>query len=124
MALSADHKAAMAEGRREARAINAYLKALDTPRRRGPRMTAERLEALKQQADAETNPLKRVEIIQRVMDAEKKLAQTPQDMEDLTSGFTQYARAYSERKGITYAAWRELGVPARDLKAAGISRAD
>ena len=32
------------------------------------------------------------------------------------------AKGYSERKGISYAAWREAGVPAATLKAAGISR--
>jgi hypothetical protein len=33
------------------------------------------------------------------------------------------ARTYGERKGITYAAWRELGVPPAVLKRAGIGRA-
>jgi hypothetical protein len=32
------------------------------------------------------------------------------------------ASAYSARKGISYAAWRELGVEAAVLKRAGISR--
>ncbi len=32
------------------------------------------------------------------------------------------AAKYAERKGISYAAWRELGVPADVLKKAGISR--
>ena len=122
MALSDDHKAAMADGRRESRAINTYLKALDTPRRRGPRPTPERLAALREQAENETNPLKKVELIQRAMDAEQKLAETPADMAELEKGFAKYAKAFSERKGITYAAWRELGVPAKALKAAGISR--
>ena len=30
--------------------------------------------------------------------------------------------AYAERKGISYAAWRELGVPADVLKKANITR--
>jgi hypothetical protein len=32
------------------------------------------------------------------------------------------AAPYSERKGITYSAWREVGVPANVLEKAGISR--
>jgi hypothetical protein len=32
------------------------------------------------------------------------------------------AKAYSERRGISYAAWRELGVEAAVLKKAGIGR--
>lgn len=122
MALSDDHKAAMADGRRESRAINTYLKALDTPRRRGPRPTPERLAALREQAETESNPLKRVELIQKAMDAAKKLEESPADLAELEAGFAKYARAFSDRKGITYAAWRELGVPAKTLKAAGISR--
>ena len=31
-------------------------------------------------------------------------------------------RSYSERQGISYAAWREVGVPPAVLKRAGISR--
>jgi hypothetical protein len=34
----------------------------------------------------------------------------------------EYAASYGARKGITYAAWREVGVPVSVLKAAGISR--
>ena len=32
------------------------------------------------------------------------------------------AKAYSQRKGIEYASWRELGVSAEVLKRAGVSR--
>ena len=43
--------------------------------------------------------------------------------EDLERGFINNAKPYSERKGISYAAWREMKVPPRILKAAGITRA-
>ena len=36
--------------------------------------------------------------------------------------FVDAAAEYSERKGITYSAWRELGVPAAVLKRAGVKR--
>ena len=36
--------------------------------------------------------------------------------------FVKSAKGYGERKGISYAAWREVGVSAATLKAAGISR--
>ena len=39
-------------------------------------------------------------------------------------GFAGAAKAYGERKGITFAAWREFGVPTAVLKQAGITRAD
>ena len=41
---------------------------------------------------------------------------------ELEAGFVAVAKLYSERKGLTYAAWREAGVDARVLKQAGISR--
>jgi hypothetical protein len=41
----------------------------------------------------------------------------------LESAFVKSARSYSERKGISYAAWRQVGVEPAVLKKAGISRA-
>ena len=34
------------------------------------------------------------------------------------------AKSYGQRKGITHAAWRSLGVPPDVLRKAGISRSD
>jgi len=44
------------------------------------------------------------------------------DISELESAFADVAASYSGRKGITYSAWREVGVPAVVLKRAGISR--
>ena len=44
------------------------------------------------------------------------------DLAALEEGFTKAAKNYSERKGITYAAWREAGVDAAVLRKAGIRR--
>ena len=44
------------------------------------------------------------------------------DMNELEQGFLRAAREYGERKGITYAAWREAGVSADVLRKAGIGR--
>jgi len=44
------------------------------------------------------------------------------DLEALEVEFIATACAYGERKGISYSAWREVGVEPRVLKAAGISR--
>jgi hypothetical protein len=43
-------------------------------------------------------------------------------MSALEKEFVRAAKGYSERKGITYGAWREFGVPAEVLRKAGISR--
>ena len=45
------------------------------------------------------------------------------DMSALEREFVKAAPAYGDRKGISYAAWREAGVSAAVLRRAGIQRA-
>ena len=70
------------------------------------------------------DPLKRLQLIQQRMDLEQELATagTTVDLTELEAGFVAAARPYGERKGISYDAWRELGVPATTLRSAGITR--
>lgn len=104
-----------------------YLEALRR-RRPGRPVTAESLQ--KKIADlgakiaAEEDPLKAVDLRQSRIEAQKALAkaQSMADMSELEKDFTKNARSYSQRKGISYAAWREAGVPAAVLKKAGIKR--
>ncbi len=127
MAMSTEHKAALAEGRRQSRVIKAYLSALES-RRPGRPVTAESLEqrlaSLTEKIEAEDDPLRRVDLVQARIDAEKALATVGQrvDFNELEDGFVEVAKSYSERKGITYTAWREANVPAEVLKKAGIPR--
>lgn len=127
MAMSDEHKAALKRGRQEARAITAYLEALAN-RKPGRPVTKEsvtaRIARLEEKIAAEQNPLKAVEHRQARLDAERILAELedPVDMAALEAGFVAAAAGYSERKGITYAAWREAGVPAAVLGQAGIKR--
>lgn len=129
MAMSDEHKAALARGRAEARAIKAYLAALGG-RKRGRPVTKEsltaRIERLGAQIDAEQNPLKALDLRQARIDAEQRLAglEEAADLEALERGFVEYAAGYGDRKGVSYAAWREAGVPAAVLKKAGIARAN
>lgn len=128
MAMSAEHKAALAAGRRESWAIKDYLGAI-AARRPGRPVTAETLAAriadLEKRIAAETNPLKAVDLRQARLDAEQALGSAKEtvDITAMEAAFIEHARAYSERKGISYAAWRESGVPAAMLKKAGITRA-
>lgn len=127
MAMSDEHKAALAEGRRQSRALKRYLEALGA-RRPGRPVTPEtltaRLERVEVRIAAESDPLKRLDLIQQRIDIETQLAQLTDaaDLEALEAGFIEYAKAYSARKGISYTAWREAGVPAAVLKHAGIGR--
>jgi hypothetical protein len=126
--MSAEHKAAIAQGRRETKAIKAYLEAISVPRRRGRPITPETLETkiadLDQRIRDEDNPLARVELFQARLDAQEALDQLTAtvDLDALEVGFIEYAGSYSERKGLTWPAWREAGVSAEVLRAAGIKR--
>ncbi len=127
MAMSDEHKAALAQGRQEARAIKAYLGAV-AGRKRGRPVTREslmaRIERLDAQISSETNLLKALDHRQARIEAEQRLAviEDPVDLEALEAGFVAHAGAYSERKGISYAAWREAAVSPAVLKKAGIGR--
>ncbi|MFN2556284.1 MAG: hypothetical protein ABR592_05325 [Nitriliruptorales bacterium] len=127
--LTVEHKEALAKGRQQALAVRAYLQALETGHKPGRpvdrQAVAKRIEQLQAEIDQETSPVKRVELIQRRIDAERQLARIEDqpDFEELERGFVEAAQEYSERRGITYSAWRELGVPAAVLREAGVPRA-
>ena len=135
MPMSDEHKAALAQGRRESRAIKAYLEALRS-RRPGRPVTAEsvrkRIEAINERLETEEDPLKQLELRQEKIDAEATLkeVESKEDLDALEKAFIEAAKSYSERKGISYTAWRQVGAPdstfraisAPRLKAAGIPR--
>jgi len=128
MAMSKEHKEALATGRRESRAIKAYLAAISAPKRRGRPVTRDGLERRLADLDTKvaraTDPLAKVALIQRRIDTADDLAalSDPADLAALEAGFVASAASYSERKGISYPAWREAGVPAATLKKAGVRR--
>lgn len=128
MAMTEEHKKALAKGRAQARAVKEYLAAREMDSRRGPKVSPEklreRIETTRQAIAEEDDPARRVELIQQRIDDEQRLEDHVEqpDMEDLEKGFVKAAAEYSERKGISYTAWRELGVPAAVLKRAGVPR--
>jgi hypothetical protein len=125
MAMSKEHKAALAQGRLEARSVKAYLGSLG-PKKRGRPVTKESLQKKIADIDSklkdETNPLRRLDLMQSRAEAEAALAAAGDgpDQDELVDAFVRHAKAYSERKGITYATWRQFGVPADVLRKAGI----
>jgi hypothetical protein len=126
--MSDEHKAALAEGRNQGRAVRSYLEALDAHKpKRGRKRTPESMEKRLNRIDVElvsADPLKRLQLIQERLDLKQELdaAGQPVDLSGLEQGFVDAAAAYSTRKGISYAAWRELGVEPAVLKRAGIGR--
>jgi hypothetical protein len=128
--LSDAHLEALALGREEGRAVRRYLEALESHRpKRGRKRTQDTVQRQLHEINSRlvrANALDRVQLLQRKMDLEQELAVLEAgegiDLSELESGFVQAAKGYSERKGISYAAWREAGIEPRVLKAAGIGR--
>ncbi len=126
--MSDDHKAALAEGRTQSRVVRDYLEALQTSRpKRGRKRTKEsiekRLTRINEDYD-QADALKQLRMAQERLNLESELASMENtfDISALEADFVQVAKPYAERKGITYAAFRELGVTPSILKRAGISR--
>ena len=127
--MSDEHKAALAEGREQGRVVRRYLEALESHRpkrgrKRTPESVQKRLADIEQKL-ASADPLSRLHLTQERMDLEQQLAASGDgtvDISALEDDFIVVAAGYSERKGITYQAWREAGVEPRVLKAAGIGR--
>lgn len=124
------HKAALATGRDEARQVKAYLEAIEatSPKRRGRRRTKDsigrRLTAI-EAAMGSASALVRLQLLQERADLEAELATIdaePVDVTALQAAFVKVAKAYGERKGISYATWRAVGVDAATLAEAGIGR--
>jgi hypothetical protein len=126
--MSDQHKAALAEGRAQGRAVRLYLEALESSRpKRGRKRTresvAKRLAAVEAQLES-ADAVKRLQLSQERIDLQAELEQDEEtvDIGAIEAEFLAAAEGYSRRKGISYTAWREAGVPAATLKAAGISR--
>ncbi len=128
-AMSDAHKAALAQGRAQGRAVRNYLEALEAHKpKRGRKRTPDSIKKRLVRIDAEYaegDQLKRLQLAQERLDLQKELDASGQavDLSALERDFRAAAKPYGERKGITYAAWRQVGVPDTVLKAAGISRA-
>jgi hypothetical protein len=123
-----EHKAALAQGRDEGRIVRLYLEALEAtrPRRGRPRTidtVRNRLEAVVAEID-DADALSRLQLVQERIDLTNELAamEAVDDLALLEDDFVRVAESYGERKGITYAAWREVGVPPEVLRDAGIGR--
>lgn len=126
--MSDEHKAALARGRTEGAAVRAYLEALETHRpKRGRKRTVESIKAKLEAIAAELDNaagITKLDLIQERRDLERELQEREEvvDISALEEGFISVARDYGQRKGIEYATWREFGVSAAVLKAAGIKR--
>ena len=114
----------------EVAAVRDYLKALEqNAPRRGRRRTPESVERQLAVLEGEmegASVTKRLGLVQQRLDLEADLEALQQagsvDLSALEAGFATHAAAYGGRRGISYAAWREVGVSSATLKSAGIRR--
>lgn len=123
-----EHKAALAEGRTQGRAVRNYLDALEaTKPKRGRKRTTDSIKARLATIDAElatVDPLTALNMRQerRNLQAEMAAMDEKIDLDEVEKAFITAAKEYGQRRGISYDVWRESGVPAEVLKKAGISR--
>jgi len=114
----------------EVTAIREYLKALEqnAPRRgrkRTPDGIRHQLASVATEMEGAT-VTRQLDLVQQRINLEDELEALEQagsiDLSALEANFVDHAAAYGGRRGISYAAWREVGVSAATLKAAGIRR--
>lgn len=122
------HKAALAEGRAEGKAVREYLAALEQNkpkrgRKRTPDSVKKRLTAI-EAAMPGAAATKKLSLVQERIDLTAELASmnVKTDLTQVERAFLKAAKGYGSRKGISYAAWRAVGVPSDVLKKAGITR--
>jgi hypothetical protein len=122
------HKAALERGRAEGRVVRDYLEALRSNKpKRGRKRTADSINKRLAAIDAElpeASAIDELQLIQERRDLNTELATLGSgvDMSEIEEAFIGVAKGYGERKGISYASWRDVGVSAAVLKRAGINR--
>ena len=124
--MDASHKAKLAQGRSDARAVKAYLEYLENNRpKRGRRRTEEsinaRLDAIASELET-ASPLGRLNMFQEQTDLRSELDAMGQkiDGSELRAAFVEAAARYADSKGIEKAAFKQMGIDAPTLREAGI----
>lgn len=126
--MSDQHKKALAAGREEGRAVRKYLEALEAHKpKRGRQRSAESISKRIAAIDAalgSADPVTRVQLVQERLGLADQLRSldAADDLAVHEDAFIEVAGSYSSRKGISYTAWREVGVDAGVLRRAGIPR--
>ncbi len=94
-------------------------------RRVDPKTIERRLAKARQALAAAKNPLQKIELTEKVLRLEKALKEAQKGggkTSDVEKAFIQHAASFARRKGISYRAFREMGVPPDVLAKAGIKR--
>ena len=126
--MSDEHKQALAQGRMESKVVRDYLEALRSAkpkrgRKRSPESIQKRLAKIVTEL-ASADPLTELLLLQerRDLQDEAESLGSGDDLASAEEAFVKVAKTYSERRHISYATWREVGVEAAVLKRAGVPR--
>ena len=119
-----------AQEKADNKAVRDYLDALVTNApKRGRKRTTDNVKARISaigEAMGNASATKRLDLVQERLDLKAELDAMARagsvDMGGLEAGFVKSAASYGSGRGISYAAWREMGVHATTLKAAGVPR--
>jgi hypothetical protein len=114
----------------EVHAIRRYLQALEGRSsspfqgKRTREWVIEQISTLPDAILAETDPVKKLLMTQDLLNHQKLLRNMPTDEEfaKLEDAFVRVAKAWSDRKGVSWAAWRHVRVDEDVLARAGIKR--
>lgn len=106
----------------EATAVRNYLAAIHSERHGQRGRPPVPVEELDRRIAAEPDKLKRLQLIQQRLDSQRR--SLTDDTDELRAAFIAHAKGYAERRGISYAAWREVGVSPAVLRMAGIPRSN
>lgn len=94
--------------------IKAYLQSITVPQQRGRKLD---VNALRAKRDAAQDPVERLLLTQRLLDAGSGGSLTRAQLEET---FVRHAARWGAERRISFAAWRHLGVPAAVLRRAKI----
>ncbi len=120
------HKESLARGRREGHIVRSYLRALEAGSKSAegsdPEWLALERRRIETRLAGGVDPLERLELIQKRTEIERQLAgpQPGTSFEELEQGFVAVIAGYATRRGVSYWALREVGVPGDVLERAGV----
>jgi hypothetical protein len=124
--MDAAHKEKLAQGRNDARAVKGYLEWLESNRpKRGRRRTEQSINARLASIElelAECSPLARLNLYQEQIDLAAELESMSKKVDGTESraAFIEAAARYAQSKGISKAAFKQMGIDAETLREAGI----
>jgi hypothetical protein len=117
-------------GREQGRVVRRYLAALEASRSgRGAKRTIEGITSRVLKIDemlVTADPLARLHLTQERIDLHSEIVRLSNghqtELDELEKEFVRVAKSYGDQAGISFAAWRQVGVDAGVLEKAGIVR--